>query len=43
LDRRLDKPLLDLQAAMDGDALIKAIFRVLKGAVQCDFVNAGFA
>ena len=41
LDRRLDKPLLALQAAMDGDMLIKAVFRVLKGAVQCDFVNVG--
>jgi hypothetical protein len=41
-DRRLDKPMLALQAAMDGDALIKAVFRVLKGAVQCDFVSVGF-
>jgi DNA-binding CsgD family transcriptional regulator len=39
LDRRLDKPLLALQAAMNGDALIKAVFRLLKGAIQCDFVN----
>jgi hypothetical protein len=41
MDRRLEKPLVALQAAMDGDALIKAVFRVLKGAVRCDFVNAG--
>jgi len=41
LNRRLDKPLLALQAAMDGDALIKAVFRVLKSAVQCDFMNVG--
>lgn len=38
-DRRLEKPLLALQAALDGEALIKAVFRVLKGAVQCDFVS----
>ena len=28
-----------LQAAMEGAALIKAIFRVLKASVRCDFVN----
>jgi DNA-binding CsgD family transcriptional regulator len=39
LDRRLEKPLIALQTALDGEALIKATFRVLKAAVRCDFAN----
>lgn len=39
LDRRLEKPLVALQTALDGEALIKATFRLLKSAVRCDFVS----
>lgn len=37
-ERRLEKPLIALDAALDGEALIKAVFRLLKRAVPCDFV-----
>ncbi len=39
LDRRLEKPLLALEAALDGNKFIKAVFRLTKSAVACDFVN----
>lgn len=38
-ERRLEKPLLALGAALDGQAFIKAVFRLLRAAVACDFVN----
>ncbi len=38
-NQRLDKSLVALQAAMEGTALVKAVFRVLKASVRCDFVN----
>ena len=39
LDSALEKPLVALQSAISGDALIKAVFALLKRAVPCDFVN----
>lgn len=39
LERRFGKPLLALGAALDGQALIRAVFRLLRVAVACDFVN----
>ena len=39
LNRRTEKALIALQAAMNADAAIKATFRLLKNAVRCDFVN----
>lgn len=39
LHRRLEKSLLALQSAIDGDAFIKAVFRLLKSSTPCDFVN----
>ncbi len=39
LQRRLEKPLLALHAALDGAQLIKAVFRLTKSAVACEFVN----
>lgn len=39
LNRRAEKALVALQAAMNADAAIKATFRLLKSAVPCDFVN----
>ncbi|MEO8350578.1 MAG: helix-turn-helix transcriptional regulator [Chthoniobacteraceae bacterium] len=40
LDRALEKPLVALQAAITGDALIKAVFALLQRAVKCDFAGA---
>jgi DNA-binding CsgD family transcriptional regulator len=39
LDPALERPLVALQSALSGDALIKAVFTLLKRAVRCDFVN----
>lgn len=39
LNRRAEKALIALQAALNADAAIKATFRLLKNAVRCDFVN----
>jgi len=39
LSRSLDKALIALQGAITGDALIKAIFALLKRAAPCDFVG----
>ncbi len=39
LDPALEKPLIALQFALKGDALIKAVFALLKRAAPCDFVN----
>ncbi len=39
LDPALEKPLIALQSALKGDALIKAVFALLKRAAPCDFVN----
>lgn len=39
LDPALEKPLIALQSAIKGDALIKAVFALLKRAAPCDFVN----
>lgn len=39
LHRRLEKPLLALEAALDGSKFIKAVFHLTKSAVACDFVN----
>lgn len=36
---RVERALLSLQSAIDGDALIKAVFRLLQNAVRRDFVS----
>lgn len=36
---RVERALLSLQSAIDGDALIQAVFRLLQSAVRCDFVS----
>ena len=38
-NRRLEKPLLAPQASMDGTAFIKAVFRIIRNTVECDFVS----
>ncbi len=40
LNRALEKPLVALQAAITGDAVIKALFALLQRAVPCDFAGA---
>ncbi|MDQ6624879.1 MAG: hypothetical protein M3Y69_01880, partial [Verrucomicrobiota bacterium] len=37
--RAVDRSLTALQAALNGDALIKAVFALLRNSVRCDFVN----
>ncbi len=39
LDRTIDKPLIALQAAINGDSLIKAAFALLQRAVTCDMAG----
>ncbi len=39
LDRRVEKLFVSLQEAMDGDALVKTVFRLLRKVTSCDFVN----
>ena len=39
LNRRAEKALVTLQAAMTAEAAIRATFRLLKSALPCDFVN----
>lgn len=39
LNPAVEKPLIALQSALSGDALIKAVFALLKRGVRCEFVN----
>lgn len=39
LDRAIDKPMIALQAAINGDSLIKAAFALLQRAVTCDMAG----